>query len=48
MKICVFGNDERMLLTAVYDNLGKGASGAAVEVMNIILGKDETSGLNIT
>ena len=48
MKICVFGNNERMLLTAVYDNLGKGASGAAVEVMNIILGKDETSGLNIT
>ena len=43
-----FGNDERILLTAVYDNLGKGASGAAVEVMNIILGKDETSGLNIT
>ena len=48
MKICVFGNDERILLTAVYDNLGKGASGAAVEVMNIILGKDVTSGLNIT
>lgn len=48
MKTCVFGNDERILLTAVYDNLGKGASGAAVEVMNIILGKDETSGLNIT
>ena len=41
-------DDERILLTAVYDNLGKGASGAAVEVMNIILGKDETSGLNIT
>ena len=31
MKISVYGNDERILLTAVYDNLGKGASGAALE-----------------
>ncbi len=45
MRISVFGNDERILLTAVYDNLGKGASGAAVEAMNIILGEDETKGL---
>ena len=31
MQIAVYGNDERMILTARYDNLGKGASGAAVE-----------------
>ena len=47
MKIAVYGNEERILLTAVYDNLGKGASGAAVEILNIILGADETRGLNI-
>lgn len=47
MKISVYGNNERILLTAVYDNLGKGASGAAVEIMNIILGCDRTLGLNI-
>ena len=47
MKIGVLGNDERILLVAVYDNLGKGASGAAVEILNMILGADETRGLNI-
>jgi N-acetyl-gamma-glutamyl-phosphate reductase len=45
MKITVAGNDERILLIACYDNLGKGASGAAVECMNIALGVDETTGL---
>ena len=45
MKITVAGNDERILLVACYDNLGKGASGAAVECMNIALGVDETTGL---
>lgn len=45
MEISVFGNDERILLTARYDNLGKGASGAAVEVMNIVMGVDKTKGL---
>lgn len=45
MKIGVFGNDERILLVAVYDNLGKGASGAAVECMNIVMGADRTAGL---
>ena len=39
------GNDERMTLTAVLDNLGKGASGAAIQNMNIVLGLDETIGL---
>ncbi len=45
MEISVFGNGERMLLTARYDNLGKGASGAAVQCLNLVLGADETAGL---
>lgn len=45
MEISVFGNDERILLAARYDNLGKGASGAAIQNMNIMLGTDECSGL---
>lgn len=45
MEIYVTGNDDRMLLIASYDNLGKGASGAAVQNMNIVLGAEETAGL---
>ncbi len=45
MIISVYGNEERILLTAVYDNLGKGASGAALECMNIMTGVDEYKGL---
>lgn len=45
MQIAVFGNDDRVLLTARYDNLGKGASGAAIQNMNILMGVDETTGL---
>jgi N-acetyl-gamma-glutamyl-phosphate reductase len=45
LQIFVFGNDERVLVSARYDNLGKGASGAAVQNMNIVLGVDETTGL---
>ena len=45
--IYVSGNDERILLTALLDNLGKGASGAAIECMNIALGLDSTKGLNL-
>ena len=45
MEISVFGNPERMLLTARFDNLGKGASGAAIQNMNIVLGLDEKEGL---
>ncbi len=45
MEIYVTGNDERMLLIASYDNLGKGASGAAVQNLNIVLGTEETAGL---
>lgn len=47
MEITVSGNDERILLIARYDNLGKGASGAAVECLNIVLGCDKTKSLNL-
>lgn len=46
MQISVFGNDERMTLVSRFDNLGKGASGAAIQNMNIVLGVDETKGLD--
>ena len=45
MQITLTGNDERMMLTARFDNLGKGASGAAIQNMNILLGLDEKTGL---
>lgn len=45
MQVTVSGNEERILLIARYDNLGKGASGAAVECMNIALGIDKTTSL---
>lgn len=45
--LTVAGNDDRMTLTATYDNLGKGASGAAVQCMNIMLGIDELKSLSI-
>lgn len=47
MEISVFGNEERILLVSRFDNLGKGASGAAIQNMNIILGTDEDLGLNL-
>ncbi len=47
MQITVCGNGERILLVARYDNLGKGASGAAIQNMNILLGADEGKGLVI-
>ncbi len=47
MQITVCGNEERILLVARFDNLGKGASGAAIQNMNIMLGLDETTGLNV-
>ena len=47
MEILITGNDDRILLTSRFDNLGKGASGAAVQCMNITLGLDETTGLVI-
>ena len=45
VDIAVFGNVERMLLVARLDNLGKGASGAAVQAMNVHLGVEESLGL---
>ena len=47
MQITVCGNQDRILLIAVYDNLGKGASGAAVECMNVVLGTDKSCALDI-
>ena len=47
MQITVTGNEERILLTARFDNLGKGASGAAIQNMNVVLGVDETTGLEL-
>ena len=47
MEITVAGNDERILLISRFNNLGKGASGAAVECMNIKLGVEKTTGLDL-
>lgn len=47
MKILISGNEERIFITSVFDNLGKGASGAAVQCMNISMGIDETTSLDI-
>lgn len=45
MQIFVFGSADQVLLCARLDNLGKGASGAAVQCLNIMMGIDETTGL---
>ena len=47
MRIQVSGHSEQTMVTAIFDNLGKGASGAAIQNMNILLGVDETTGLNL-
>ena len=47
MRIQVSGHAEQTMVTAMFDNLGKGASGAAIQNMNILLGVDETTGLNV-
>lgn len=47
MEIAVFGNDDRIMLVSRFDNLGKGASGAAIQNMNIVLGLNDATGLNI-
>ncbi len=46
-EIFVFGHGEQILLAARFDNLGKGASGAAIQCMNIMLGVDEATGLAV-
>lgn len=47
LKIYATGNEERIVVSAQFDNLGKGASGAAIQCMNIILGCDEAKGLDL-
>lgn len=47
MEISVYGNEDRILLVSRFDNLGKGASGAAIQNMNILLGVEETTGLTL-
>ena len=47
LQIFVNGNGEQLMLTARLDNLGKGASGAAVQNMNLMLGFEETKGLSL-
>ena len=47
MELLVSGNEERILLTARYDNLGKGASGAAIACMNLALGLPMSAGLEL-
>ena len=47
MEIYVTGNEDRILLSARFDNLGKGASGAAIQCLNVMLGCDEAKGLNL-
>lgn len=45
LRLAVAGNDGQITVTALFDNLGKGASGAAVQNMNLVLGFDEGAGL---
>ncbi len=47
LQVFVFGNDEQILLCSRLDNLGKGASGAAIQCLNIMMGIDETTGLSV-
>lgn len=47
MQITVCGNDERIILVSRFDNLGKGASGSAIQNMNISLGENEVLGLSL-
>lgn len=47
LKIYVTGNEERIVVSSQFDNLGKGASGAAIQCMNIILGCEEDKGLDL-
>lgn len=47
MRIIVNGNEHRTMVTALFDNLGKGASGAAIQNMNLLMGVEETIGLNL-
>ena len=47
LEVSVYGNDERIILVSRFDNLGKGASGAAIQNMNIVIGVAENTGLAV-
>lgn len=47
MQLMVLGNDERIQLVSLFDNLGKGSSGAALQCLNLMTGVEETTGLNL-
>ena len=47
LELIVNGHSDQTIITALFDNLGKGASGAAVQNMNLMLGFEETQGLNL-
>ena len=47
LRLIVTGHEKQAMVTALFDNLGKGASGAAIQNMNIVLGIDEATGLNV-
>ncbi|MBQ8202393.1 MAG: N-acetyl-gamma-glutamyl-phosphate reductase [Clostridia bacterium] len=47
MLLMVTGNDERLQIVSLFDNLGKGSSGAALQCLNLMTGADETLGLNL-
>lgn len=47
LRIFVTGNEERVTLHAQFDNLGKGASGAAIQCLNLMLGCEESRGLSL-
>lgn len=45
MELSLYGNSKRLLLVARFDNLGKGASGSAIQNLNLMMGAPETTGL---
>ncbi len=47
MQLMVLGNDDRLQLVSLFDNLGKGSSGAALQCLNLMTGAAETTGLNL-
>ncbi len=47
MQLMVLGNDDRIELVSLFDNLGKGSSGAALQCLNLMIGTPETTGLNL-
>ena len=47
LEVIVTGNEERVMVSSRFDNLGKGASGAAIQCLNIMLGCQEDKGLNL-